>query len=132
MSVLRWAQLDSELWIAVRDDFRQGRYADAVLAAMRVLEQRVRQYSGLTAGDIGVPLMRRAFGNGGALEDTSLPTGEPEARAHLVAGAIGYYGSPTHHRNVVYSDPQHAAEVILTANELLRQVEAAARANGRI
>lgn len=132
LSVLRHAVLDTCLEAAVRDDFRQGRYGDAVLAAMREVEIRVRELAGLDQSLIGLDLMRRAFGPGCSLEDVSLVKAERERRADLFAAAVGYYGSPTHHRNVTYSDTQDAAEVVLFANNLLRVAEDAARAARRL
>lgn len=129
LSVLRHARLDPDLDAAVRDDFRQGRYGDAVLAAMREVEIRVRRLAELPDASHGVNLMRNAFGPGGRLEDRSLVKAERERRAELFASAVGYYGSPTHHRQVTYADPQDAAEVVLFANNLIRVAEDAAWMN---
>jgi len=43
-----------------------------------------------------------------------------EARALLLAGAIGSFKNPTSHRSITYSDPVEASEVVLLADLLMR------------
>ncbi len=93
---------------------------------MREVEIRVRRLGELDQSLVGVKLMHAAFGPGGPLEDKSLTQAERDRRRELFAAAVGYYGSPTHHRNVRYTNPQDAAEVVLLANNLIRIAEDAA------
>jgi uncharacterized protein (TIGR02391 family) len=49
----------------IREDvwalYHRGKYDTAVLEAMKAVEVSVRAAAGLTAKDIGAPLMRKAF-----------------------------------------------------------------------
>lgn len=131
LGLLRDALLDSDLRRVALPSFRRGQHDLAVLAAMREVEERVRHASRLRS-ESGVPLMRKAFGTGGPLEDRKLDAGERKARADLFAGAMGVHRNATGHQAVDYREPQEAAEAILFANNLLRHLaRAAAATRGR-
>jgi uncharacterized protein (TIGR02391 family) len=125
------ARLDVELHPLVagriRRQFILGEYELAVFAAMKTVEVRIRELSGLGADVYGVGVARRAFNPAddalGPLADPTLQLAEREAVAHLYAGALGFFKNPTTHRNVDYSDPVFASEVILFADLLLRMAE---------
>jgi uncharacterized protein (TIGR02391 family) len=113
----------------IREDvwalYHRGKYDTAVFEAMKAVEIEVRVGAGLTAKDIGVPLVRKAFDpNNGPLTDMEVEHSEREARAHLFAGAIGSYKNPQLHRHVALDDPDETAEIIMLANHLLRIVDA--------
>jgi uncharacterized protein (TIGR02391 family) len=127
LGLLRAARLDEELARQVVPTFRRGQYDQAVFAAFRVVEDRVRHHSQV-AGEVGVKLMRAAFGYGAALADPHLDRGEVNARADLFAGAMGVHRNATGHQIVDYSEPQEAAEAVLLANNLLRHLERAVQA----
>jgi uncharacterized protein (TIGR02391 family) len=112
--------LHSELESKVRPQFLRGDFEMAAFAAMRAVEVRVRTMGGFDASDIGVSLMRKAFGPGGPLCDTSLEAGERDARRELFSGAIGTIKNPTSHREVRYEDPTEASEAIMLADLLMR------------
>jgi uncharacterized protein (TIGR02391 family) len=112
----------------VRSQFLLGEYELAAFAAMREVEIRVRELSGASAGDIGVPLMTKAFKDGGALRDPNAEAGEQVAMMGLFQGAIGVFKNPTSHRQVDYGDPTIASEVVLFADLLLRMLDARAAA----
>jgi uncharacterized protein (TIGR02391 family) len=107
----------------VRSQFLLGEYELAAFAAMREVEIRVRELAGASAGDIGVPLMTKAFKEGGPLRDPSAEGGEQVAMMALFQGAIGVFKNPTSHRQVDYADPTIASEVVLFADLLLRMLD---------
>ena len=102
--------------------FLQGDYDTAVFQAFKEVEVAVRKAGGYADTDLGVDLMRKAFGNEGPLTDSEQPPPEQQARAHLFAGAIGSYKNPGSHRNVDFT-AEEAAEVIIFASHLLRIVD---------
>ena len=78
-----------------------GKYDTAVFEAMKAVEVAVREAAGLTAGDIGKDLMRKAFHvETGRLTDITAEPGERQARSDLFAGAMDSYKNPHSHRNV--------------------------------
>lgn len=103
---------------SVRRQFLIGEYELAVLKAMREVEIRVRELSGLPG--IGRALIQNAFGKEGNLRDRTADTGEETARMELFSGAIGLFRNPPAHREVTFDDPTHAAEVIIVASLLMR------------
>ena len=102
--------------------FLQGDYDIAVFQAFKEVEVAVRKAGGYADTDLGVSLMRKAFGDKGPLTDLKQPPAEQEARAHLFASAIGSYKNPGSHRNVDFT-AEEAAEVIILASHLLRIVD---------
>ena len=106
--------------------FLQGDYEEAVFAAFRAVEERVRSRAATTAGDLGVKSMRQAFKPGGPLADAQAEAGEQDALSSLFAGAIGVFKNPSSHRTVTYDDPAVAAEAVLLADSAAEA--AAARA----
>lgn len=115
--------LDPVLVQKSKQSFIRGDYDTAVFQAFKEVEIRVRGKAGYANTEIGVPLMRRAFGTGGPLVDGAATGGEQVARMELFAGAIGSYKNPSSHRNVGFSDPKEAADIIHVANHLLRIVD---------
>jgi uncharacterized protein (TIGR02391 family) len=104
----------------VRSQFLLGEYDAAVLIAMREVEERVRELAKATDSDLGVKLMKRAFGEDGALRDQELDAGEAQAQMALFWGAIGFFKNPASHRRVNYESATEASEVVLLADLLLR------------
>lgn len=122
-SMLPKAQLHPLLASTVWAMFLRRDYDTAIFQAFKTVEVEVRSAAGLAPGDLGVALMRRAFGASGALADTNAVESEKEALAHLFAGAIGTYKNPQSHRSVNVSDPHECAEMIIFASHLLRIVD---------
>jgi len=92
---------------------------------MREVEIRVRELSGAgtAPGDLGVKLVQREFGEGGALADPRAEGGERQATMALFWGALGVFKNPSSHREVEFDDPTEAAEVVMLADLLLRVLE---------
>jgi uncharacterized protein (TIGR02391 family) len=117
--------LDPILVQKVKQSFIRGDYDTAVFQAFKEVEVRVRTKAKLKNTDIGVPLMRKAFGpKDGILKDKNADAGEQTARMELFTGAIGMYKNPSSHRDVAFTDPKEAADIIHLANQLLRILEA--------
>ena len=107
----------------VKSQFLIGEYELAAFAAMREVEIRVRELSGADPSLLGVKLMRNSFGDSGKLSDSSLDAGERVGIMELFAGAIGTFKNPPSHRQVDYSDPTEASEVVLFADLLMRLLD---------
>jgi uncharacterized protein (TIGR02391 family) len=103
--------------------FVRGHYDTAVFEAMKEVEVSVRTACGFGQSDLGVQLMRQAFGKRGPLSDPSAQEAERDALCALFAGAIGSYKNPQSHRHVKL-DAQEAAQIILLASHLLTIVDA--------
>jgi uncharacterized protein (TIGR02391 family) len=107
----------------VRAQFLLGEAETAAFIAMRDVEIRVRELSGASQGDLGVPLVKSAFREGGRLADPEQEPGEQQATMALFWGAIGVFKNPSSHREVDYGDLTMASEVILLADLLLRLLD---------
>jgi uncharacterized protein (TIGR02391 family) len=116
-------ELHDRLGSRVRQLFESGDFEMAVVRAMREVEVRVRELSGLPQSLIGTDLMKQAFRDGGPLTDPAAPTGEQEAAMALYWGAIGLFRNPVSHREVEYEDATIASEVIFLADLLLRVLD---------
>lgn len=113
--------LDPKLAAKVRPPFLRADYDSAIFEAFKEVEIRVRNLSGLTKDDIGVPLMRKAFKPGeGPLIDQEQTGGEQQGVMDLFAGAIGSFKNPSSHRDVDLADPVETVELIGFADLLLR------------
>jgi uncharacterized protein (TIGR02391 family) len=109
----------------VRAQYLLGEFELAALLALREVEIQVRKRAKATESDIGVKLMRHAFGEKGPLRNPKLDPGEATATMELFAGAIGVFKNPPSHRQVDFNDPTLASEVILLADLLLRMLDGA-------
>jgi uncharacterized protein (TIGR02391 family) len=108
----------------VQQQFLLGEFELAVFASMKEVEVRVRELAGESQSLLGTRLMQKAFSpESGALTDPDADPGEQVATMEFFKGAIGLFKNPTSHRPVNYDAPTLAAEVILTADLLLRLLD---------
>lgn len=107
----------------VRRQYMLGEYEQAAHISMREVEIQVRKRAGADKSEIGVRLMKDAFGAKGPLRNAEDETGEQEAMMALYWGAIGVFKNPSSHRKVEYDDPVLASEVVLLADLLLRLLD---------
>jgi uncharacterized protein (TIGR02391 family) len=121
-------ELVVELEAKARPQFLRGDFEAAAFMAMKEIEVRVRDLSGLSSELVGVDLMRQAFRpgkdgkGGGPLWQPGDHPGEAIAVMELFAGALGLFKNPASHRRVDFTDPTEAAEVVLLADLLMRQL----------
>lgn len=106
-----------------RPQFLIGEYEQGVFAAMKAIEVRVRELSGLGKEIVGVDLMNKAFGPSGALTDKSLVRGEREGIRSLFVGAYAVFRNSAGHHDIEYEDVVEAAEAVQTASLLMRMLD---------
>lgn len=108
----------------VHPAFLRGEYDTAIFQAFREVEVAVREAGGFSPSDVGVPLMRAAFGvPQGPLTDKATVPAEQQAMSDLFAGAIGSFKNPASHRSQAGIQPAEAVERIMLASHLLRIIE---------
>lgn len=109
-----------------RPQFLRGDFETAAFVAMKEVEVRVRELSGLGNGLVGVKLIQEAFRPAGPLHDEDAEAGESVATMELFKGAVGLFKNPASHRRVNVDDATEAAEVVLLADLLMRILDRAA------
>lgn len=103
--------------------FMRGDHDIAVFAAFKAIEVAVRTACGFPDGELGVPLMRKAFHpDTGPLTDKAVVPSEREATAALFAGAIGAAKNPSSHREFEMNKAE-AARLIVFASHLMSIIE---------
>jgi uncharacterized protein (TIGR02391 family) len=126
------SRLHPELALRIQHHFDVGQYQDAVFAAMREIEVRVRSLARFGNEIVGVDLMTRAFRpDGGVLTDGSAVKGEQVGTMNLFAGAYAVLRNPAGHREVNYDDASEAAEAIAVASLLMRILDRVEERRGR-
>jgi uncharacterized protein (TIGR02391 family) len=122
----------------VRAQYLIGEYEAATFLALRTVEIRVRELAAMPESVVGSSrLMPRAFahedGRLGPLADPAQDASERAGTMALFWGAMGLYKNPVSHREVEYTDPTVASEIVLLADLLVRildGVEARLMADG--
>jgi uncharacterized protein (TIGR02391 family) len=108
---------------------RVGAFEQAAFTALREVEQVVGELAGHPTDKKGKrlqgePLMTAAFNpDGGMLTDIEAETAEQQGQMNLFKGAFGAFRNPLGHRTVEFDDPTEAAEVVLFADLLMRQLD---------
>lgn len=122
-------ELHSELAEPLRKLVRVGAFEEAAFTAFREIEQRVATMAQNPAGKHGRPLrgeqlMNAAFNPGdGPLADPEAEPAEQQGQMNLFKGAFAALRNPLGHRSIEFSDPTEAAEVVLFADLLMRQLD---------
>ena len=117
----------------LRDAVSVGAFEQAALLALRAIEARVRDLTGDPRGKrgerlTGTGLMQHAFASeSGPLADPDAEPGERVGTMNLFAGAFGAVRNGLVHTEVEWSDPIEAAEYVLLADLLMRQLDRAER-----
>ena len=114
--------IDSVLIRNVKPLFARGDYDTAIFRAFKEVEMRVRKKANLSNEDLGIDLMRKAFGPGGLLEDKEATKAERDRIRDLFVGAIGTFKNPASHREVKFDEVMEVIDVICFANQLLRMI----------
>jgi uncharacterized protein (TIGR02391 family) len=107
---------------------RAGAFEQAAFDALRQVEVRIGDLAGGLTDQRGsplrgVPLMQEAFRDSGPLADSTADPGERRGVRELFTGAFGAVRNPLGHRNVEWTDPVEAAEMVLLADLLMRQLD---------
>jgi uncharacterized protein (TIGR02391 family) len=108
----------------VRREWNAGDYESAIFKAAREVEIAVGEALGPAKGRLyGVDAINAAFGKGKPLSDPAQDAGEQEGTRALYAGFIATFKNPGSHRHWEPDDPVQAAEIVHTADLLLRMLE---------
>lgn len=118
-------ELHTRLAVRLRPLIRVGAFEQAAFDALREVEVRVREQAGTKRAQtmVGVALMRYAFGDEGPLGQFVADPGERGGLRDLFSGAFGAVRNPLGHRSVEWDDATEAAEMVLLADLLMRQLD---------
>jgi uncharacterized protein (TIGR02391 family) len=107
----------------VRGVWNAGDFATAVFKAGREVEIAVGEALPSDQRRLyGVDVVNAAFGRGKPLSDPEQDAGEQEGTRALFAGFIATFKNPGSHRHYEPDDPIQAAEIINTADLLIRML----------
>jgi uncharacterized protein (TIGR02391 family) len=123
-----WSLMNQEIVELAKPRFLAGHYADAVEAALKEINVRVKQRYKTATGDEldGVPLMRKAFTPSApiiVLDDLSTETvrNVQQGYMELFAGSMAGIRNPKAHSNVIIS-PESAIHHLMLASLLLSKL----------
>lgn len=126
-----WDLMNGEVVEIAKPRFLAGHYADAVEAALKEINSRVKQrYKSATGDELdGVPLMRKAFTPSAPIivfDDLSSETGRniQQGYMELFAGAMAGIRNPKAHSNIVIS-PERAIHHLMLASLLFSKLSEA-------
>jgi uncharacterized protein (TIGR02391 family) len=122
-------ELHPRLVPLLRRLIRVGAFEQAAFTALREVEQAVAELAGIPTDKKGRKLrgdalMTAAFNpDGGLLTDAEVEFAEQQGQMNLFKGAFAVFRNPLGHRTVEFEDPTEAAEVVLFADLLMRQLD---------
>lgn len=122
-------ELHPRLAKPLRKLVRVGAFEEAAFKAFREVEQRVGDMANNPTGRHGgrlrgEPLMNAAFRpDGGPLADPEAEPAEQQGQMNLFKGAFAALRNPLGHRSIEFDDATEAAEVVLFADLLMRQLD---------
>jgi uncharacterized protein (TIGR02391 family) len=120
------ARLHPEILKRCKSLFETGHYDEAMLNALKCVEESLRSKIQAGPGEFGQTLVDKALNPAAPLlvmtEDVK---SEKEAAYFLFRGAIGMLKNPSSHRFLDTKDPNVALEVLAFASFLLRKIDAA-------
>ena len=111
--------VSGEIWDAVL----RGEFPVAIFSAMKAVEIAVREAGGHRESNVGIGLIKTAFGPGGSLRDRNANQSEEDGVYQLFQGAMRAYRNPHSHRWVKVKDIIEAMEVVMLSSHLLRIVD---------
>ncbi|HET8861632.1 MAG TPA: TIGR02391 family protein [Solirubrobacterales bacterium] len=107
-----------------RAPWNGGEFETAIFNAAREIEIAVGEALPPQPKKLyGVDAINAAFGNGKPLSDPDQDPGEQEGTRALYAGFVATFKNPGSHRHFEPEDPVQAAEIIRTADLLMRMLE---------
>jgi uncharacterized protein (TIGR02391 family) len=117
---------DKMLIKACESNYKSGNYWDTVFNALRHMEVRVRNKSGLSAADVGADLMEKAFKpNVGILKiPTCATAGEEDGFKLITKGMMIFHRNAKGHREELI-DKNLALKIISYVDYLLQVVDTA-------
>lgn len=118
--------LHPEVTTAASDLFTDGHYSSAIFEALKALERRVRDQSGIDGS--GRTLMQHAFSGSPPPIDLAIESGqsghdEQEGLRFVFMGVIQGIRNPHGHEFVEHDDPQRALEYLALASVLFRRLD---------
>lgn len=123
-------ELHQDLAAKLRPLIQVGAFEQAAFVALREIEQRVKAMAENPKDKSGQndlrgdALMTFAFNpKSGPLTDSSADSGERQGVMNLFKGAFAAFRNPLGHRPIEFDDPTEAAEVVLFADLLMRQLD---------
>src|SRR6476646_386398 len=121
---LRGEDLHPRIEKQARGPWNEGDFATAIFNAAREAEIAVgEQLPQQARKPSGVDVVNLAFGQGKPLRDSNQDPGEQEGTRALYAGFIATFKNPGSHRHFEPDDPVQAAEIIRTADLLMRMLD---------
>jgi uncharacterized protein (TIGR02391 family) len=105
--------------------FNDGYLAEAVLAAMKVVEDELRIKTKADTGCCGLDLVNQAMPEKSPLLTFSKVDAEQKAAHFLFRGAVGFIRNPQAHRFIEIDDKQEAIEQLAFASMLMRMLDRA-------
>jgi uncharacterized protein (TIGR02391 family) len=107
-----------------REAWNAGNFEGAIFAAAREVEIAVGEALPEQSKKLyGVDVANAAFGRGKPLSDLGQDPGEQEGTRALYAGFIATFKNPGSHRHFEPDDPIQAAEIVRTADLLMRMLD---------